>query len=729
MNIKDLLACYKETEILEICKQLTNYTLSEKNISYEKIKKNWKFVGNNPSNGSVINMLRKGEKGLIERITNGVDAVIEKKVEEIHGTIPSSSKAVIKKAFPQYYNHCESVKRGEANKNYAYDAENQVMVAVSDGSKSSRPTFDVVDKGTGIVGDDFAKTILSINKGNKLSRNKQYVIGAFGQGGSTSLSFASATLIISKKGGIYYFTIVRAVDLEDYKNVAYVYLTNDDGTIPTVDSSDISFEEAWINEFLDSESGTFIRMIEMNISQEISTLDAAKPKGLGDFINTELFDVGLPVSVYENRKNFKSNEHKQNRNSFGSALKICTWKKYLKQEYCGSLNIDYENRPYKIDYFAILPTEEDDWSSDSKCKNTFEQINTYCDPIIYTVNGQTVSTESFVRLKNGGLNQLRYRLLIVINLDLLGKEKYKFFTTDRSQIKVTDASKGLLQEVVNKICHEPSLIELNSRIAGLALSKGLDDEEVARIADQVKGEYSQYVKNGGLVKFFHPINPPKPPKPKDYSDHIETLDIFSSKNKFYKDEEVSIGLKTGAEKYVNQNANIYAYLDGKSTNAFLPTFSRGMISYKANTKDVKYGHHSIMFTYYGNRGEVIESNEFEFDVIDENIENNNPTKNSKIPNIEILCNPNAELILDLARNDAEGKIVVTYNNVHEMLYGQVYGKQAKESDLKEVTDRYLKPVILFVLFMGDKFELIETPEEKNQMVVNFIKAQLTTYNE
>ena len=64
-----------------------------------------------------------------------------------------------------------------------------------------------------------------------------------------------------------------------------------------------------------------------------------------------------------------------------------------------------------------------------------------------------------------------------------------------------------------------------------------------------------------------------------------------------------------------------------------------------------------------------------------------------------------------------------------MLYDQVYGKHAKESDLKEVTDRYLKPVILFILFMGDAYENIEKDVDKNQMVVNFIKAQLTTFNE
>lgn len=50
----------------------------KKNLSYEKIKKNYKFLGNSSSKGSNVGQLTSGEKGLVERITNAIDAVIEK---------------------------------------------------------------------------------------------------------------------------------------------------------------------------------------------------------------------------------------------------------------------------------------------------------------------------------------------------------------------------------------------------------------------------------------------------------------------------------------------------------------------------------------------------------------------------------------------------------------------------------------------------------------------------
>ena len=60
------------------------------------------------------------------------------------------------------------------------------------------PTFEIYDAGIGINGNDFKKTILSLQALNKTSSAKNYLIGTYGQGGSTSLQFAKATVIFSK---------------------------------------------------------------------------------------------------------------------------------------------------------------------------------------------------------------------------------------------------------------------------------------------------------------------------------------------------------------------------------------------------------------------------------------------------------------------------------------------------------------------------------------------------
>ena len=63
-------------------------TLEEKNLTFGKVSSNWKFLGNSSSNGSTVQMLKTGEKGLIERITNAIDAVIEKQ-KDIEATMLS----------------------------------------------------------------------------------------------------------------------------------------------------------------------------------------------------------------------------------------------------------------------------------------------------------------------------------------------------------------------------------------------------------------------------------------------------------------------------------------------------------------------------------------------------------------------------------------------------------------------------------------------------------------
>ena len=50
MKLSRLLSVYKEGEVNDLCAVLTNFTLNEKNIKYQQIEKNWKFVENDPSN-------------------------------------------------------------------------------------------------------------------------------------------------------------------------------------------------------------------------------------------------------------------------------------------------------------------------------------------------------------------------------------------------------------------------------------------------------------------------------------------------------------------------------------------------------------------------------------------------------------------------------------------------------------------------------------------------------
>lgn len=724
INIKEVLELYKSNQVDDFIQRITGYTLNEKRLKYQDISNNWKYLGNTENNASPIGILKKGEKGIIERLTNAIDAVIEKQVEQHHIKSPQSALKVIEKAFPEYYKNLMHIYEYEGNqwRNQALDTENQVILAINDGSKSNKPTIDIIDKGIGLTGDQFDKTILSINQNNKISSEKKYTIGAFGHGGSTSLPFTESTIIVSKKYGKYYFTVIKSVDLTDHKFNTYVYLTIDD-KIPELDATGY-IGEGYIRYFLESESGTLVRMIETDISREYRHNDITKPGMLIDYINTELIKVQLPIKIIENRKNFIENRKNQNRYVHGSYAKLKTYK-YVKKEYSAQCRITYRDHPFDVEYYVILPNKEEDWGSDSKCKEVFEQINIYGDPIIYTVNGQTISTEGYTKIKNNGLTFLRYRLLVIIDLDSLGSEKYKFFTTDRAQIKETDITKGFLDEVVKTITQIDKLKEINDIIAERSISSSVDTELLSEIKSEVQSIYSKYLKTGLAILYTKSRSIKYEKDDEVLLDDIFNLLITSEKRKFYKNELIIFILTTGAEKHVNSSATIDMYIDGKSFNGHTPIHLNGRIEYQIQPKVLSIGKHSIQFFCYKKSSPVpLESELVEFEILDQDMpdKDNKDLKQSKTLDINIQLVEDSTLICNVAKNEEQKRIDVLLCLNGEELRKEVYGYNASTDEINEIKHKVIKPVVLFALFLGDNYDNISSDDDKNKLMVSYIKS-------
>lgn len=725
IKIEEVLSIYKEIQIDELLKKYTGLDLNEKNLSYDKIKDHYRFLGSSCSNGSNVGQLTTGEKGLVERITNAIDAVIENQKNKCSITSPKDSSFVIRKAFPNYYSNMQDVINDNVDRSLAKDAENQVIVAVNDGSKSNKPTFDIIDKGTGLLGSEFENTILSINHGNKLSRDKSYLIGAFGQGGSTSLPFTYATIILSKKNGHISFTIIKRVELIDYKNLVYVYITIDN-SIPELDYSNFQSNDEYLENFINkSESGTLVRMVESEISKRFRDNEVTKPGMLGDYLNTELFNVGLPVKIIENRANYKTNVHLQNRSIYGSHLKLKTSKRYVKKDYCGTINIEHNNRTYNIDYFILLPNNEEKWGSEAECKKVFEQFNVYYDPIIYTVNGQTITTEKYTKLNNAGLNFLRYRLMVVINLDVLGTEKYRFFTTDRARIVDSDLTHGFLDKVVKALASTQQLVDMNGIIGEKSVSSSIDQNFLDEVSKQVKNEYSKFLKTGNVItgKSGHHYNSTSE---EIYEDRIVTLDITSSKREFYIDENVTFVVTTKAQKHINEEAIIGCFLNDKSYNDLQRTFMNSRIQYSINAGVLNKGSYTIQFIYFNFQCATLESEKIKFEVTSEK----NPEKEvkslTKGLDLNIVIVDEATLICDVARDLVNKKIDIKLCLDSDQLRSEIYGLSASSDEVSKIKNRIIKPIALFSLFCRDLYDNIENDDDKNRIILSFIKAFVRT---
>lgn len=725
-ELNKVLEIYKSSDVDSFIKDITGFSLEEKDLKYLDIEHHWKFLGNNSSNGSSINILKHGEKGLIERITNAIDSVIEKQ-KNINGiaSAPQASN-IIKKAFPKYYENISNVSNGEQFKVQTYDAANQVILVANDAIGTKKITFDIIDQGTGISGENFPNTILSLNKGNKLSRDKCYLIGAFGQGGSTSLPFTYATIIVSKQNGKYYFTIVKEVELSDYKNSCYVYLTIDD-QIPEaelVNSIDESHE--YLETFIKGKSGTLVRMIETDISKEYRLNDITKEHMLINYIDTNLFNVGLPVKIIDNRANFRDNSSSQNRYAHGAFARLQN-SKYVKKEWSGTLKVEVNNQSYNIDYYVILPSDESKWGSVSESKQIFQRFNVTEDPIIYTVNGQTITSESFNKFKNStGLNFLQYRLLIVIDLDVLGMEKYKFFTSDRERIKETDKTRGFLQQVFEAIKSIDKLKEINHIISEKAITHDVDSELTEEIGDKVKSIYNKMLKGGNVVPNPGHRHVVTPDNEDDYLQEIDYLEISIGKTQFYCDQNINIILKTGAQKHVNDKAMIYMFVNNKAYYSFSYSSMNGRIQYTINGKSLTPGVYQIQFYYYKNDKIELQSNTVAIEILTDKAPVADNKEKNKIFDLHIHPVEESEFICDVIKNEVEKKVDIYLCLGVDQIKSEIFGLSTSDEKINEIKTKIIKPICLFALFMNESYDSIESSEEKNKLIINFLKTILSS---
>ncbi len=153
----------------------------------------WRAVGDRPNNTGPIGAAGDPARALLERVTNAIDAVIEKAHQDHEGKPTCSSpREAVQTWFGVPTQGLHKLADAAARKL----AQESVTLVLHEGEGPDKRTVDVIDHGTGLTQAQMPMTILSLNAENKL--DKFYLAGAFGQGGSATLSSSSATLIASR---------------------------------------------------------------------------------------------------------------------------------------------------------------------------------------------------------------------------------------------------------------------------------------------------------------------------------------------------------------------------------------------------------------------------------------------------------------------------------------------------------------------------------------------------
>ena len=151
----------------------------------------WRPVGDLLSNAGAIEASPDEINPLVERIVNGMEAVIELKWRQAAlGKEPKSPRDAIEKLF--------GIPNGRSrvlSSDMAQRHADQVELIFR--GNSDLPTVIVRDHGIGIHPIDFSGTIVAIGQSNK--GQKPYLIGMYGQGGSSAFEKSAYTIILSRR--------------------------------------------------------------------------------------------------------------------------------------------------------------------------------------------------------------------------------------------------------------------------------------------------------------------------------------------------------------------------------------------------------------------------------------------------------------------------------------------------------------------------------------------------
>jgi len=451
---------------------------------------NWVPVGGKADNIATINMGTDPAAGLTERITNAIDAVLELEWhKQGKPTDIKSPRMAAQQWFNIPYGKLSYIENA-SDKNIQ-DLSKKIRVTLMDSEKENHPTVEVRDKGIGLSAEQFKTTILSLHGGNKL--HKLYLMGAYGQGGSTALSFSNFTIIISKPSlgdkdflGKVSFTIVRINqgDINFDKQPWYEYCVDQKTQLPftlTVDDKIYS-------------PGTLVRHIGMDLNKYTAKI-TGPTNSLWYLGHHFMFDAVLPYTISgERQKDLnKETEKIENRIVLGNNRRLSRGGGDDKEltQYKREATLTFRDGKVTI-YYWVLTLEGD---------KPWDRIKNYTlasQPIIITFNGQKQGYLPNYLVKNDlKLPFLEKYLVVQIECDLLDNEsKRHLFSTTRESLRDTSILDELKKITIDTLNADDNLQRLDKERKDRYLKKD-ETEAIDKLRKRLATRINAYLKGSG----------------------------------------------------------------------------------------------------------------------------------------------------------------------------------------------------------------------------------------
>lgn len=427
-----------DTDLLDELKSLNTSEQVEDFIERHDLQFKWKPLGGR-ENENTVHIMKDPANALTERITNAIDACLERAIHENDVGSASSPRNAVSKLFG-----LSKAGYNEMPKNWVTATANaNINVSIDESSSENRPVIQVEDQGIGQRPQDFEDTFLSLTEDSKVT--KPYLIGKYGQGGASTFQFCNYAIIISRHcdGSDIGWSIVRynhrSESEVEYSTGVYEFCTLSNGDIPTIDESEAN---GW--------DGSIVRLVEYDARNFNNSLSGGE-ENLYTVFHRTMFGSIFPFMLEDRRVDrFDGYDGPKRRSVVGSRYRLDSPSKYVDRSR-DFRRVDLgEYGAIRVKYWVLND------------RDAVEQFANDTEPIVFTLHGQRHHTESKRYFKDGtGYSFLKDRIIIEVNCDDLSKAGRRAFTSAREDMNDSDQGYLIRCKVIEALEEDDQLEDLN----------------------------------------------------------------------------------------------------------------------------------------------------------------------------------------------------------------------------------------------------------------------------
>jgi hypothetical protein len=418
----------------------------------------WRPVGDMEDNFGAINAASDSRLALNERITNMIDAILEKEARLKFGTdlfaMAGAMSSPVEAATVLVGVPASGV--GELSIPDRQKLAENITIDFVESGVAERPTAVMRDRGIGQTPARLPETILSIHRGNK--RDKPFLMGMYGWGGSNALGFAEGgTVIVSRRhpqlldsetDGVA-VTIVKKVYTKEMRTPAYFFAVDDQDNVLSLD---VAAADA-----VGLAYGTQITHIEYDLGIKGPLLNQYK------YYNAALYEPVLPYYLGSNRDIDKT-PGRRTMVGVGGALKS----RGVEDDSTKGTKIVYQNRA-TIDLGDDGEIKVHVWVIDKEGvkpgANTASAFVDADSAIVVTLNGQRQDSGKAEWIKRVcKYPHLYSRMVIEVEADFLSQDaKIRAFASTRERLRGATHER-IFKELADLLIKDEELQRLQEKL-------------------------------------------------------------------------------------------------------------------------------------------------------------------------------------------------------------------------------------------------------------------------